>query len=78
MSTAAKLQQKLLSGSINALQLRTLLKQQGWVLDRSKGSHEVWASGGKTLVLATHSKDLKPYQIREAQMKLNVKEGNDG
>ncbi len=41
--------------------------QEGWKLDRTRGSHEVWVQEGRTIVLALHTKDLKPYQIREAR-----------
>ena len=65
MTKAAKLLEKLKNGSVNALELRTLLKQKDWVIHRIKGSHEVWAKGAETFILATHSKDLKNYQIKE-------------
>lgn len=71
MSKADKLKQKLLNGSISGPELRTLIKSEGAILDRTKGSHEVWALGKKTLVLATHGKDLKPYQIKQAKEFLN-------
>lgn len=67
MTKAAKLLEKLKNGSVNASELRTLLKQNGWELDRVKGSHEIWVKGVETFILATHSKDLKNYQIKEAQ-----------
>lgn len=67
MSSAEKLKTKLNNGSIDAKELKTLLKKLGWALNRIKGSHEVWIKGTKTFVLATHSKDLKPYQIKQAQ-----------
>ena len=67
MTTKAKLMGKLLRGTIDGKELRTLFKQRGWYLDRVKGSHEIWCRETKTFVLATHSKDLKPYQIQEAK-----------
>lgn len=70
MTTAAKLLSKLFHGTIDARELRTLLKQKKWSLSRTKGSHEIWCNGTRTFVLATHSKDLKPYQIKEAQASL--------
>ncbi len=70
MSTTDKLIEKLKNGSISAKELRTLLKKLGWVLDRTKGSHEQWLGPkGQRMTLATHSKDLKQYQIREAKEK---------
>jgi predicted RNA binding protein YcfA (HicA-like mRNA interferase family) len=67
MSKNFKLKSKLMDGSIDGKELRTLLVQEGWTLDRTRGSHEVWISGHRTFVLATHSKDLKPYQVKEAK-----------
>lgn len=67
MAKADKLKEKLRAGAIDARELRTLLGQCGWVLDRVRGSHEFWERGSATFVLATHSKDLKPYQIRQAR-----------
>ena len=67
MNSTEKLKAKLDNGSIDARKLRTLLKQLGWALNRTKGSHEVWVKGTETFILATHSKDLKPYQIKQAQ-----------
>ena len=77
MSSSDKLKRKLSSGSVDGRELRTLLKQIGWILNRTKGSHEVWTKGVKTFVLATHSKDLKPYQIKQAQGFLLEEEKND-
>lgn len=67
MSSIDKLKSKLERGSIKARELRALMNQLGWQLDRIKGSHEVWIKGSKTFVLATHSQDLKLYQIKQAQ-----------
>ena len=77
MRSSDKLRRKLDSGSIDGRELRTLLKQIGWVLNRTKGSHEVWTKGVKTFILATHSKDLKPYQIKQAKALLLEEEEND-
>lgn len=65
MSKADKLLAKLKNGSISAQEMKTLLGQLGWVLARQKGSHEQWLKNGKVITLATHSKDLKPYQIKQ-------------
>lgn len=71
MSKADKLFEKLTSGSINAQELRTLLKQRGWRLARSSSSHEQWVGpNNERMTLATHSKDLMRYQIKEAQEKV--------
>ncbi len=74
MSSTEKLKEKLDNGSIDARELRTLLKQVGWTLIRIKGSHEVWVKGATTFILATHSKDLKHYQIKQAQSLLGGSE----
>lgn len=65
MSKADKLLAKLRNGTISAQEVRTLLGQLGWVLARQKGSHEQWLKNGRVLTLATHSKELKPYQIKQ-------------
>lgn len=71
MSKTEKLLAKLNNGSISASELRTLLLKLGWRLDRQKGSHEQWLGpNGRFLTLATHSKELKPYQIKEAKEKI--------
>ena len=66
MSKTEKLLAKLKNGTISATELRTLLGHLGWILARQKGSHEQWLKNGKVMTLATHSKDLKPYQIKQA------------
>lgn len=70
MSKLEKLIDKLKNETITAGELRTLLKQLGWFLDRTKGSHEQWIGpNGQRFTIAAHSKDLKKYQIREAKEK---------
>jgi len=70
MSKTEKLIAKLKSGNIDAIELRSLLKKLNWSLDHSTGSHEVWFKDGARFVLATHGKDLKLYQIKQAQKAL--------
>ncbi len=65
MSKADKLLEKLRNGTISAREVRTLLGQLGWSLARQKGSHEQWLKNGKVLTLATHSKEVKPYQLKQ-------------
>ena len=65
MSKADKLLTKLRNGSISAKELRTLLGQLGWILARQKGSHEQWLKNDKLITLATHSKEVKPYQMKQ-------------
>ncbi len=67
MTKAEKLREKLELSTITASELRSLLKKEAAVLDRTKGSHEVWKLRDKRMVLATHSKELKPYQIKQAK-----------
>ncbi|MEZ4814265.1 MAG: type II toxin-antitoxin system HicA family toxin [Bdellovibrionota bacterium] len=67
MTKTEKLKEKLEQKTISASELRTLLKKEGAVLDRTKGSHEVWKLGDKTMTLATHNKDLKNYQMKQAK-----------
>ncbi len=70
MSKTDKLLEKLKNGTISAQELRTLLGKLGWILARQKGSHEQWLKNGKVITLATHSKDLKPYQIKQVSKAL--------
>lgn len=71
MSKADKLFEKLAAGSISVRELRTLLVQRGWRLARTKGSHEQWLGPvGEKMTLATHSKELLPYQLKEAREKI--------
>lgn len=78
MAKTDKLIRKLEHGSINARELKTLMRQVGWRLDRTKGSHEIWTRDSKTFVLATHSKDLKMYQIKQAQLLLLLEDRENG
>jgi predicted RNA binding protein YcfA (HicA-like mRNA interferase family) len=64
---AEKFLEKLQNGSIDAKELRSLLKKMGAVLAHTRGSHEHYILDGKLFVLATHGKDLKHYQIKEAK-----------
>ena len=77
MTKTTKLKTKLKIGNIDARELRTLLTQEGWALDRVKGSHEFWEKGPLTFVLATHSKDLKLYQIKQARLVLFSEDSDD-
>ena len=71
MGQTEKLIEALQTGSISTKGLRTLLGRLGWVLDRQTGSHEQWVGPQRQrMTIATHSKDLKPYQIKEAREKL--------
>lgn len=74
MSSKVKLLEKLARGAINARELRTLLHPQGWELKNTVGSHEHWKKGQVLYTLATHSKDLKHYMVKQA---LSVLLGTD-
>lgn len=76
MSKTDKLLKKLAAGTINAKELRTLMMAMGAELVQAKGSHERWYLGDKRMVLATHGKDLKLYQIKQARFFLGVKDEN--
>ena len=66
MSKTDKLLEKLANGSISAAEARTLLGRLGWALAKSSGgSHEQWKKNGKVLTIATHTKELKRYQISQ-------------
>jgi predicted RNA binding protein YcfA (HicA-like mRNA interferase family) len=76
MSKTEKLMEKLRNGTISAKELRTLMKKKGWVLESTSGSHEQWfhptqVHPNNRFTLATHSKDLKKYQIKEIQPKIS-------
>jgi predicted RNA binding protein YcfA (HicA-like mRNA interferase family) len=66
MSKHDKLKEKLRNLSINADELRTLLKQEGFELARTRGSHQQWVKGKKLFTLSAHGKDLLKYQMRNA------------
>jgi predicted RNA binding protein YcfA (HicA-like mRNA interferase family) len=66
MSKTEKLLAKLVNGTISAAEAKTLLGQLGWLQAKSSGgSHEQWKKNGKVLTIATHTKELKPYQIKQ-------------
>jgi predicted RNA binding protein YcfA (HicA-like mRNA interferase family) len=66
MSKTEKLLAKLSNGMLSAAEARTLLGKLGWLQARSGGgSHEQWKKNGRVLTIATHSKELKPYQIKQ-------------
>ena len=67
VSSKKKLQEKLRRGIIDARELRTLLRQKGWELRNTVGSHEHWRKGQVLYTLATHTKDLKRYMVKQAQ-----------
>ena len=78
MTKLDKLIAKLKNGNIDAVELRALLGKLGWRLERTRGSHEIWVQGPETFVIATHAKDLKPYQKKQARDVLLKEEPENG
>lgn len=72
MSKSDKLIQKLKNRTIKASEARTLLKQSGWKIKNQVGSHEQWVSGNKRLTIATHTKEIKPYLMKQIEEALEV------
>ena len=70
MSKTEKLLLKLINGSISAQEVKTLLGHFNWILARQKGSHEQWTKNGQVITLATHTKELKIYQIKQIRKAL--------
>ena len=73
MASQEKLVQKLLNQTIKKPELETLLNQLGFERFGGKGSHQVW--GRKDLpdlhiVVATHSKEVPFYQLRQIEKSL--------
>ena len=67
MASKEKLLEKLRRGNISARELRTLMRQEGWELRNTVGSHEHWKKGSTLYTLATHTKDLKRYMVTHAR-----------
>jgi predicted RNA binding protein YcfA (HicA-like mRNA interferase family) len=68
MVTINKLITKLEKLIIKRAELHALLKTLGFLKFRGKGSHEVWGHTDYTevhIVLATHSKEVPKYQLKQ-------------
>ena len=73
MTKAEKLRNKLINETISASEARTLLEQKGWILERTRGSHERWhKENQQPLTIATHEKELPRYQIKQIKKALGV------
>lgn len=73
MSKTEKLIAKLKNKKISAAELRTLLIRLGWICRGQEGSHESWVGpAGERFTLATHSKEVKPYMLKEISKKLGL------
>lgn len=63
---------KLQNLTITKRELESLLISLGFILKPGKGSHRKWVKPGcGMIIVATHDKDLKRYQMRQA---LNILE----
>lgn len=68
MSKQEKLIEKLKNETIGADELRNLLKRLGFGYRQPGSSHQTWFhADGRRLTISPHGKDLKRYQIKEAQ-----------
>jgi predicted RNA binding protein YcfA (HicA-like mRNA interferase family) len=73
MVATAKLIEKLSNQTIKKQELATLLQRLGFVSMHGRGSHEVWGSKAYSdihIVVATHSKDVPIYQLRQIEKSL--------
>lgn len=73
MASTEKLVLKLANKSIKKAELETLLARLGLQRFRGKGSHEVWGKKGIAdlhIVIATHSKEVPSYQLRQIEASL--------
>jgi len=66
MVAKEKLLGKLQNLTLKKAELATLLNSLGFIMKPGKGSHEKWVKlGFPPIVLATHDKEVKPYQLRQ-------------
>lgn len=68
MVSTAKLSDKLENETIKKNELETLLSRFGFKRYGGRGSHEVWGHPDFSdlhIVIATHTKDLPRYQLRQ-------------
>ena len=70
MTQTDKLLKKLKEGRISGSELSTLLSKLGWSMKRQCGSHQTWSDGDLILIVIAERKDLKAYQIKDAQRAL--------
>lgn len=59
-----------MNGTIDGDELIALLGRLGWYPLRQKGSHQAWSNGTQMLTVVAGRKELKPYQIKDAQKAL--------
>lgn len=65
--------EKLLNNAIKGKELETLLLRLGFKKRAGKGSHVKWIKKGlPPIVIATHSKEVKPYQLKQVIQVLRI------
>jgi predicted RNA binding protein YcfA (HicA-like mRNA interferase family) len=73
VTVKAKLIEKLKSLSLKKEELKTLLGSMGFGRRSGKGSHERWIKRGlPPIVIATHDKEVKPYQLKQVLKVLKI------
>lgn len=73
MASIEKLITKLKEHTIKKKELETVLKRFGFSEHGGKGSHKVWGHSQYAdihIVIATHSKEVPQYQIRQIEKSL--------
>lgn len=54
------------SGGLSFDELRTLMKDSGWIEDRQRGSHQIWYSPTKYRLSIQNRKGMaKSYQVKQ-------------
>lgn len=65
--------EKLLNSTIKSKELEALLLRLGFQKKAGKGSHMKWIKKGlPPIVIATHSKEVKPYQLKQVIQVLRI------
>lgn len=65
--------EKLLNITIKSKELEVLLLRFGFQKKPGKGSHVKWVKKGlPAIVIATHSKEIKPYQVKQVIQVLRI------
>ncbi len=65
--------EKLSNHTIKSRELETLLLRLGFQKKSGKGSHVKWIKEGlPPIVIATHSKEVKPYQLKQVIQVLRI------
>lgn len=54
-------------------EVRKILEQHGWTLDRIRGSHHVFQKeGGGSLSIPVHAGRVKPFYVRQVRRALGI------